>query len=127
MLSLLGFEKLLAEGEQYTIRLFSNEYGRCQGSGIYDIDDVVTIQAIPNENCYFVGWFTDDEYQNLYSVNPEIEITISDHLELYANFQQQAIYNLVDENINLSTNNILYAILIVNCMIFFTINMRDYM
>jgi hypothetical protein len=73
--------------EVYTLTLLANpeEGGTVSGAGDYEDGTVVTVNAVPAEGYFFVNW-TDLE-DNVISVVPENDITITGDLTLIANFE----------------------------------------
>lgn len=124
LLSYFGIEKLFAEGDQVSLVLHSSDGGRCSGSGNYNINDNVNIKAIPDDNYYFDGFYLDDEYTNLYTHSNDYSFEIEETTILYAKFKP--VFVIQETTINNNTNDILSAILIINCMLFFSLVIKEY-
>jgi uncharacterized repeat protein (TIGR02543 family) len=71
----------------FTLTLLANpeEGGFVTGAGNYEDGTVVTVNAVPAEGYFFVNW-TDLE-DNVISVVPQNDITITGDLTLIANFE----------------------------------------
>ena len=65
--------------------------GRVTGGGEYEIDEEITIEAIPNEGYYFVRW--DDGNTD----NPRV-LTVSYDIALTAIFAKEGEYPTANEN-----------------------------
>lgn len=113
ILSMLGIKTKVFADNEYTLNLYSsnNQYGSVIGSGTYNIN-TANIKAIALNGCIFRGWFLDDQYQNLYSLESDLTLTFTDNFNLYA------LFDIENNNINEYDNNVNYAILIVLCLIY---------
>lgn len=59
------------------------DYGTVSGDGVYQFEEIVTIEATPGENYDFVGWETDDptlKIENKTSAKTRIKVTDICHL-----------------------------------------------
>lgn len=124
LLSYLGIEKLFAEGNNVSLVIHSSDGGRCVGSGNYIINDNVNIRAIADDNFYFDGFYLDDDYSTLFTKSSDYSFEIEETTILYAKFKP--VFIIQEETINNNTDSLLGAILIINCMLFYLLVMREY-
>lgn len=61
-------------------------FGSVNGTGLYHVNDEVTLTALPIDTCFFVGW----EYNGqIVSTQPQYTITVTGNMHFVAHFHQQ--------------------------------------
>ena len=89
--------------QSYIVNLTANNptYGTVLGSGIYLEGETVGFYAMANEGYILENWTRDGE---IVSTNTHYVCTITENLELIANFRERLFYT-----VNLSVNNAAYG------------------
>ena len=77
-----------------TVKPNNANYGRVTGSSYYDVGDNATITAIPNENCYFIGW-SDCDSKDLIRI-----IKVTSDTIITANFARNPYLTVKPNNAN---------------------------
>ena len=86
-----------ARNPYLTVKPNNVNYGRVAGSSYYDVGDNATITAIPNENCYFIGW-SDCDSKDLTRI-----IKVASDTTITANFARNPYLTVKPNNTNYGT------------------------
>lgn len=65
--------------------------GMVEGTGFYELNDIVTLTAIPIDNCHFVAWEINGE---TVSTQPEYTLTVTSNTQLIALFECESMVSI---------------------------------
>lgn len=80
---------------EFKVSLTTSGGGRLSGGGVFNGGDIASINAVPDEDCVFTGWFIGDE---LVSVEPNFSFTVSESVTLRAEFKRRVTLSVSSSN-----------------------------